>query len=162
MIARRAFTLLEAVVTIVVLSVVAAVVLPVVNAAADAYNASSAVERAVDDSVYALDCITRLLREAPMGASYGQIGVAEFGEDRVVFSDGTGCRLKAGELQQRSADGSWATLCDQVEGFELIALTATGGDASSDPTQVQVFHVRLVRLGFELRAAAFCRARYGT
>lgn len=162
MIARRAFTLLEAIVTIVVLSIVAAVVLPVVNAAADAYSASTAVERAVDDSVYAIDRVTRILREAPMGASYGQIGVVEFGDDRVVFSDGSGCRVKGDELQQRSATGSWDTLCDQVEEFEVEALTAAGADASSDPTQVQVFHVRLVRAGFELRATAFCRARYGT
>lgn len=162
MIALRAFTLLEAVVTIVVLSIVAAVVLPVVNAAADAYGASSTAERAVDDSVYAMDRVTRLLREAPMGATYGQIGVTELGDDRVVFSDGSGCRLQGDELQQRASDGSWDTLCDQVETFELDALTATGDDASSDPTQVQLFQVRLVRAGFELRSAAFCRARYGT
>lgn len=159
---RRGFTLIEAVVTTVVLSVLAAAVLPVVNGSTEALNAASQAERLVDASCYAIDRIVRLLREAPPGPDLGTTGVVSLGAEQVVFSDGTGCRLNAGVLQIRFSDGTWGDLCDGVDDFEIRARNAAGGDSSSAPAETQRFEVSLVRGGFELRACAFCRSRYGT
>ncbi|RMH14687.1 MAG: type II secretion system protein [Planctomycetota bacterium] len=158
----RAFTLVEAIVTTVILSIIAAIVLPVLNGAADSFGASSQAERVVDDSTYAINRVIRLLREAPQGGSPGTIGVTSLSSSSVVFTDQSGCRLSGGRLEIRPAGGTWGTLCDDVEAFELRALDSTGADSSASPEQTQRFEVRLLRGGLELRASAFCRSRYGT
>lgn len=157
---RRGFTLLEATVTTMVLSVVAVAVLPVVNGATEAFAAASQTERMVDETSYALDRVLRVLREAPPGVDTGTIGVTSLGVDAVEFSDGTGCRLRGEALELRSSGGDWNELCSDVDGFELRALDASGADTSAAPGLVQRFEVRLVRGQFELRSVVFCRARY--
>ncbi|GAB4387240.1 MAG: hypothetical protein Kow0022_18730 [Phycisphaerales bacterium] len=156
------FTLIEAVVATVILSVVAAAVLPVVTGATETLSDASQVERIVDESCYAMDRIVRVLREAPPGTDPGTIGITSLGASQVIFSDGSGCRVKGGVLQIRFTDGVWGDLCDQVDAFEIRARDASGADSSDVPQQTQRFEVGLVRGGFELRAVAFCRARYGT
>lgn len=158
---RRGFTLLEATVTTMVLSVVAVAVLPVINGATEAFSAASTTERMVDETSYALDRVLRLLREAPPGEDLGTIDVASLSAGAVVFGDGTGCRLHGGLLELRSSDGSWHELLGEVAGFELRALDASGADTSAQPGLVYRFEVRLARGGFELRSVVFCRARYG-
>ncbi|MCL4219888.1 MAG: prepilin-type N-terminal cleavage/methylation domain-containing protein [Phycisphaerales bacterium] len=158
---RRGFTLLEATVTTMVLSVVAVAVLPVMNGATEAFSAASQTERMVDETSYALDRVLRVLREAPAGTDAGTIGVISLTATMVVFSDGTGCRLQGNALELRSGGGEWSELCSDVEGFELRALNADGAETSAAPAQVQRFEVRLMRGEFELRSVVFCRARYG-
>ncbi|KAA0215993.1 MAG: hypothetical protein DYG94_09880 [Leptolyngbya sp. PLA3] len=157
---RGGFTLLEATVTTVVLSVVAVAVLPVINGATEAFSAASMTERMVDETSYALDRVLRLLREAPSGEDAGSIGVSTLDDEQVIFSDGTGCRLSGGSLELRSAGGAWDELCADVDEFELRALDASGADTSGAPGLVQRFEVRLARGEFELRSVVFCRARY--
>lgn len=158
---RRGFTLIEATVTTVVLSVIAVAVLPVINGATEAFSAASTAERMVDDTSYALDRVLRLLREAPPGEDVGTIGVISLEDDAVIFSDGTGCRLNGDSLELRTLAGAWNELCPDVSAFELRAMDAGGVDASATPGLTQRFEVRLSRGEFELRSVVFCRARYG-
>ncbi|MBX3323757.1 MAG: hypothetical protein KF757_12280 [Phycisphaeraceae bacterium] len=159
---RSAFTLVEAVATTVVLSVIAAITLPVINASTDSYAAAATASRVVDETCYAMDRIVRLLREAPLGPTVATLDIASMTSDSVRFADGRGIELSGDTLLVRFEDGATAPICRGVQEFELRSIRSDGTDAGADPMEAQRFEVRLKAGGLEVRSVAFARARYGT
>lgn len=159
---RRAFTLIEAVITTTVLGVLGAVTLPLISASTDLYAASSSVVRVVDDLSFALDRIVNILREAPPGIAEGTIDVDTISDSSIAFADGTGCRLEGSTLVLLYADGSEGVVANGVDSFVIRPLAADGSSSMGAASTTQRFEIALSVGGLELRSIAFCRARYGS
>ncbi len=154
----RAMTLVEVVCAIVVIGVVAAVVLPVIGGATDAYASASATRGAVESVAYALERGTRLLRDAPPGAAEGTLGIAVATPTSVVFSDGRGLELDGETLLLRSGPSDTAPLCRSVTAFELTFLARDGvTSVAGSPAMTHRVNIRLAAAGAELRTSAFPR-----
>lgn len=157
---ERGATLVEMIVSITVLAVVASVALPVIHGATDAFAGAATARRTSERAAYALERVTRLLRDAPAGAATGEVGIRNATTESVTFTDGRGVGLDQRQLLQTDAAGEVGVLCEDVDQFEI---TYVGDDGVtgviSDPRISQRFHVVLVVGGFELRTCVFPRVR---
>lgn len=157
----RAFTLVELTVTVVVMSIVAALLIPVIHGAADAYGSSVSTRQTSERVAYAMERTLRLLRDVPLGATSGTVGISVATDNSVTFTDGRRLRLESGSLILTDA-GVDAPLCREVQAFEIKYLAEDGRTSSiSTPTTTQRFAVTIKSGGFELRGAAFARVRAG-
>ncbi len=153
-------TLLELVAAMTVISVVAAVLLPVINGAADGYASAVSTRRAVEAVAFATDRAVRLLRETPEGATPGTVGIASSSADAVRFTDGRGLRRVGDTLEVLDETGAAAVLCRGVSAFEIGYFGDNGTTPTmGTPTATQRYTVRLAASGAELRAVAFIRVR---
>jgi prepilin-type N-terminal cleavage/methylation domain-containing protein len=159
---QHGFTLLEALVTTIVLGVIAGVTLPLISSATDVYAASANASSVVDKLTFSLDRVVTILREAPVGDAAGTIGVDSASSIMVRFSDGTGCRLEGGALLVQNSDGSEGTVASGIDSFELRFVAADGSDAMGIPSTTQRFEIEISSSGLVLRTVAFCRSRYGS
>lgn len=159
---RGGFTLVEAVATTVVLSVIAAVTLPVVHAAAESFASARDASTVTNEASLAMDQVVRLLREVPAGADAGTVGIGRAARTGVQFVNGRGVSLQGQSLVLMTADGDEAVLCEEVEEFEIRYMGADGSDVLLTPTLSQRFEVSIRTRGFELRSVAMARVRYGT
>lgn len=154
----RAMTLVEVVCAIVVIGVVAAVVLPVIGGATDAYAGASATRSAVESVAYAVERAARLLRDAPPGASEGTLGIAAATPTSVVLSDGRGLELDGATLLLRAGPADTSPLCRGVTVFELTYLSRDGvTSAAGTPSATHRINIRLAAAGAELRTSVFPR-----
>jgi type II secretory pathway pseudopilin PulG len=151
--ARRAFTLLEAVLAITVLGVIGASVLPVVAGVSDNLRAASDTRRSAEHAAYGMERALRMLRDCPPGATAGTLGIDKGFPDLIAFTDGRSLELAGGELTYNGE-----VLCPNVDEF-LVSYLAEDGvtDLSANPTTAARFEVRLVVGGLELHGAAFPR-----
>lgn len=157
----RAFTLVELTVTVVVMSVVAALLIPVIHGAADAYGSSVSTRQTSERVAYAMERTLRLLRDVPLGASDGTVGISSAGDDSITFSDGRSLRLESGAIILTDS-GVDAPLCREVQAFEIKYLAEDGRTSTiATPTTTQRFSVTIKSGNFELRGAAFARVRSG-
>jgi prepilin-type N-terminal cleavage/methylation domain-containing protein len=155
---RRAFTLLEALVSLTVVAVVAAAVLPVVAGAGDALSSSHDVRTAATDATLAVERTIILLRDVPRSAQNpSELALAVGEMSRVRLADGTGVELSGSELRWRSSSGTSDLLASGVEAFEVRYLARPGLETT--PVAASLFEVRVVVRGFELRSAVFARSR---
>ncbi len=159
---QRGFTLLEALVTTIVLGVISSVTLPLISSATDVYAASAKASSVVDELTFSMDRVVQVLREAPAGAAPGTIGVDSASSSMVLFTDGTGCRLDAGALLLRNSDGSEGTVATGLDTLEIYYVAADGTDALASPETTQRFEVEISSSGLVLRSVAFVRSRYGS
>lgn len=151
-------TLVEVICAITIIGVVAAVILPVITGATDAYATASNTRQAVDSVAFAVDRAIRLLRDVPPGTSEGAIGIANASSQSVLFTDGRGLELSSGTLLLRENATTTAPLCRNVTSFTLSYLASDGvTSALAAPTTTQRFNIRLAAAGMELRASAFPR-----
>jgi len=156
---RAAFTLVEVVVSVVVLGVVAAVTLPLIGAVANSYSAAADVRERTERVAFALDRCVRLLREAPAGADASTVGVVSAGTDSVLLSNGRGIELSGGVLLLREGS-STAPLCRNVSSFSIGCLATDGVTSTvATPGATHSFHVALTADGVTLAGAAFPRSR---
>ncbi len=160
--AQLGFTLLEAMVTTVVLGVIASVTLPLISSATDIYAASAKASSVVDELTFSMDRVVQVLREAPAGSTQGTIGVDSASSTMVRFTDGTGCRVDAGALLLRYSNGSEGTVATGIDSLELRFIAADGSDAMASPETTQRFEIEVSMDGLVLRSVAFCRSRYGS
>lgn|GEM_PF-732822 len=155
---RRGLTLLEVTLSIVIVAVIAAIVVPVTASLGDAYAASADTREAAEDAGFALDRVVRLLREAPEGEAGGQVGFVRADSDAVEFTDNRAVELIDADLVLTDENGVQGVLCRQVSAFEIGYLASDGvTDCSATPEETRRFTVRLVVRGVELRGTAFAR-----
>ncbi len=155
---RRGLTLLEVTLSMVIIAVIAAIVVPVTASLGDAYASAADTREAAEDAAYALDRVVRLLREAPESGVPGQIGFARVESSAVEFTDNRAVELIDTDLVLTDASGVQGILCRQVAAFEIGYLAADGAtETAATPEETRRFTVRLVARGVELRGAAFAR-----
>lgn len=161
---RRAYTLVECVCAIVVISITAAVVLPVVSSATTSYANAATARDVSEGAAYAMDRCLAMLRDTPPSHTIGRLAVASASSAGVAFSDGRAISFSGGVLTLTDADGASAPLLRGVEAFSL-GLWAQDGTTSTmgAPETTWIYSVTIRKSGFELRGAAFARARsFGT
>lgn len=159
--AARAFSMLEMVVSIMVLAIIAGVLLPVVGGATDAYASSAAIRDGSERAAFALERCGRLLRDWPAGDSNTSVAAVKFdGASTLVYPDGRGLTLSGTDLCLIDADGSQSVLCRNVKSFTLTLLQYDGlTSAASDTTRTQRVNVSLVTTDLQLTCTSFLRAR---
>lgn len=150
----RGFSLIEMVASLVLVSVIAAVLAPVLNSAADEIAAARELRQASDDAGFAMASVTRILREATPGESVN-LGLSGADATSVVFLDGRGVRLR-GDVLEMLTDAGAAPLARGVTNFEVIYL-ATDGVTPCPPQDAQRFHVTLTVRGLTLAGVVFPR-----
>lgn len=156
---RRAFTLVEVVVSITVLGVVAAVTLPLVGSVSSSYAAAADVRERTERVAFAVDRCVRLLREVPAGADSASISVTAASSSSILLSDGRGLEVSGGTLLLRQGSSTFP-LCRSVTSFTISCLATDGVTSTlATPASTHVFRVSLTADGVTLAAAAFPRAR---
>lgn len=158
---RCAFTLLEGLLSIVIIAVIAAVTLPVVTGAADNYASAATARRSTEEVAFAMERAVRLLRDAPGGPTTNTIGITSAAPTEVVFADGTSLSLQGDQLMMTADSGSGqGVLLKNVEDFEVRYLAQDGvTDCGADPQNTHRFFVIIKAGGAELRCIAFPRVR---
>lgn len=155
---RRGLTLLEVTLSMVIIAVIAAIVVPLTASLGDAYASAADTREAAEDAAFTLDRVVRLLREAPESGVPGQIGFARVESSAVEFTDNRAVELIDTDLILTDANGVQGILCRQVSAFEVGYLASDGvTDCSVTPEETRRFTVRLVVRGVELRGAALAR-----
>lgn len=155
---RGAFTLVELVTAIAVLGVIAAVLLPIINGAADSYAGAAALRAGADRAGFAMDRCLQTLRESPAGSVAGSLDITTAASDRVIFGDGHGIEYLDGVLYLRDSADSASPLCRDVNEFVISYVGADGvTSTASSPANTHRYYVTL-RVGeVGLSAAAFPR-----
>lgn len=155
---RRAFTLLELVVAMLVISIISVAVMPVIVSATDAYAANREARSAADDAAFAASTIVRLIQEAP-GSEPGGLAVASGDTTSIVFTNGIGLRLDGGTLVLIGPDGN-APFARRVEQFRLDYV-GPDGITPVVASEAHRVHARLTIAGFTLSTVAFPRVNIG-
>lgn len=159
--ARPAMTLLEVMVSVVLLSIAGAAVLPVMDASARLYAESASTRGETGRLRYAMDRVVRVLREAPSGAAPGSLGLARLDDSSIEFEGGVGLALENGVLLIRDPDLGEGVLLTGAIAFSIRALDEDGvselrGDGAS---RADRFLVTLSTGHAELRTVVFPRVR---
>ncbi len=158
---RAGFTLIEGVLSIVIIGIIAALTIPVVNGAADNYANASSTRRSVENVSYAMERVVRFIREVPEGATANTLGITSGLDTELVLTNGTSVRSDGSKvyLTTDAADGEGVLLSD-IETFQLRYLGEDGTtDRAADPTTAQRIEITIKAQGIELRCTAMPRAR---
>ncbi len=156
---RRGMTLLEVMASIVILSIAATAVLPVIDASARTYSETARTRNETGRIRYAMDRAIRIIRQAPPGDTSGTIGITRFDAQTIEFTDGTGLELSGTSLMLLDATQDDAVLLDDVDTFEIVALDTDGvTEVPADaPETAYVYRVRIATADAELRTMVFPR-----
>lgn len=141
-ISRSAFTLLELLLAVMIFAVISAVLLPVLNTSSEIFVTTRDVRTRSENVAAALDRLTRLIREAPIGADDSGVGVASATPTSVQFTDGTGFQLNAGAIEMLSPGAQPSPLCLDVDDL-VIEYYASDGvtSTSSSPSLTHRFAI---------------------
>jgi prepilin-type N-terminal cleavage/methylation domain-containing protein len=154
----RGFSLVELVASLVVISVISAVLAPVLNSAADAIVTARDLRRASDDAGFAMATVTRVLREIPPGDGVN-LALSSADATSIVFEDGRGVRLSDSTLEMLTPAGP-APLARQVTAFEIVYLGSDGRTPSA-PAEAQRLHITMTVRGMTLGGVVFPRVNAG-
>jgi prepilin-type N-terminal cleavage/methylation domain-containing protein len=154
----RGFTLLEVLAAVLIMGVIGAVVLPVVTTASESYTVTRYVRNSTERVAFALDRVSRVVRQAPIGADDTGIGVQSASASSLEFTDGTGFRLEAGNLVMLVPGEDAALLCEDVDTLEISYLGADGVTSTlATPTET---HRIVVTMGVgQLRMSVLAHPR---
>jgi prepilin-type N-terminal cleavage/methylation domain-containing protein len=156
----RAFTLLEALIAIMVVGVVAALAFPLLHTSSSGLASATSAARTIDRCAYAIDRITRELREGEVNPTTGAMLLQTADVDAVRFLSGRGLELDGDTLFVHDDAGTRAPLVDGVESFVVRYLGQDGRtDTRLTPASTQRFEVELRVGGLTLATAAVPRAR---
>jgi hypothetical protein len=152
--------LVEVTMTVLILSVVSASVVPIVFTAGDAYANASNVRRTAEKTAYAMERVVRTLRDTPAGTVRGTLDIVTASPSEVRFGSGKGIELTGTTLYERATDGTLSPLCDQVTSFTIQYFGNDGvTSTTATPGSTQRFNVTIVCDGFELRSGVLARVR---
>lgn len=159
---RAAFTLLELLAAVVVMSIIAAVIAPVVATASESYTVTREVRSSTERVAYALDRVTRMVRQAPIGEDDSGVGVATATSTTLIFTDGSGLALDGDTLEMVLPTGETAPLCTEVESFEIRYLDRDGTtDVMATPERTHRFSITIRSGGAELSVLVHPRVWIG-
>jgi prepilin-type N-terminal cleavage/methylation domain-containing protein len=155
----RAFSLLEVMVSIMILAAVAAILSPVVSSVGDVFIQTMRTRQTSERVGFALERLVRFVREIEPAAAGPSVGIAVAQPDRLVLADASGIALAGSELILTNKDGQSAILSTDVEHFELAYIGADGvTQTDAVPGQTRTIRITIRADGHELRAVAFIRS----
>lgn len=157
---QHGFTLVEVIASIVIMSVIAAVVLPVMTTFSRRHAEAATERAAVQRIAHAGDRLARVLRESPT-RSDGRLAIDAAETDALRFSDGRGIELDGSDLMLHLPDGRSGLLLSDVETFQIGLLDASGAAAPVDPIEGWRITYELTAEGQTLAGVVFPRALMG-
>jgi len=156
------FTLIELIAAITVMSIITVSIMPVIGAAGESYAVARQVRSSTERAGYALDRITRITRQAPVGAGNSGVGVASAGSTSLVFTDGTGVQLTGTTLEMLVPGENPVPLCFDVSSFTVEYF---GDDGVSNtiltPTQTHRFGFKVITENVEMSVVVLPRVWIG-
>ena len=162
LIRRPGFTLLELLAAVVVMSIISVVVLPVLTSASESYTTTRDIRSRTEHVAYALDRISRMIREAPIGADELGVGIQSATASSLLFTDGTGLEMNAGQLELVVPGESNALLCERVDAFEIEYLASDGVTSTlASPTQTHRIAVTITSGNLRMSVLAHPRVWIG-
>jgi len=120
------FSLLEMIVSMTVMSIIAAVVMPIIVTSTDAYAVSRDTRADTDRIIYALERAARLVRETPFAPDESGLSVQSATSNQFVLVDGSGIRLNGSELELLMPGGVSSVLCVDVTRIQLAYYNSAG------------------------------------
>lgn len=157
---RAAFTMLELVASLTLIAIIAGVLAPVLTSAGDELAATRRLRAASDDAFFALNAVTRLLREAPAGVTT-RLGLAQANATGLTFTDARGVRLNGQTLEILDDAGRAAPVARAVTEFRIDYLD-DDGVTPAQPADAHRFHVTLTVNGMTLTGVVFPRVNTGS
>ncbi|MFZ4574430.1 MAG: type II secretion system protein [Phycisphaerales bacterium] len=154
---RRGFSLVEAMLSIVILGIIAASLAPTITAAADSYAQATAVRTRSERVGFAMERIVRLVRDVPLVESSTSLA-ASGTADSLTLSDGRGVMLTGSSLFMLDAAGQPALLCEGIDSFSLTYIADDGATATT-AALCQRVHVSIASGGLTLNCAVLPRVR---
>jgi len=156
--ACRGLTLVETMASIVVVSVMAAVCMPMIDGATEAYVQSSSLRRSTESVSFALDRSVRLIRAIPLGSDNTSVAISTMTANSIRFVDGRGLEMSGTSLLLRDATGATGVLCEGVQTFTLAPLASDGVTSSlSTPGETRRVNITIKAASVEMRGTAFIR-----
>ncbi len=120
------FTLLELLAAVVIMSIISVTLMPVIGSASESFAVARNVRSSTDRAGFALDRMTRIIRQAPIGDAQSGIGIASATSSSLVFTDGTGFQLTGTTLEMLVVGGLPVPLCFDVSSLQLDFLGDNG------------------------------------
>ncbi len=158
---RRGMTLLEAMLTIVIVSIIAAIVTPIVASATENYAAAANTRQDVEQAAFAMERIVRVLREIPLDEANPELlGISSLTSDSITLDDNRELRLVGERLVLTDRTGLSGDLCDRMTVFTVELFSTDGLTAvTADDPAAHVLQVTLVMAGLDLRTRVMPRVR---
>jgi prepilin-type N-terminal cleavage/methylation domain-containing protein len=157
---RRAFTIVELVVAMVVMSVIAGVITPVIVSATDNYASSRDLRTAVDNAAFAIDAMVRVVRETPMVVA-GDLDLAKADSQSFVPVGGRGFSLGDDSILELITPAGNGPLARDVRMLDIVYLLDDGLTTASTPAEAHRVHITADISGVRVSAVAFPRVNVG-
>lgn len=156
------FTLVELLAATVIMSIISVILMPIIVSASDSYITARQVRSSTERAGFALDRLTRIVRQAPIGSGNVGVGITTATSDSIVFSDGTGVQLSGSTLEMLVPGNDPAPLCFLVESFEVRFLADDGvTNTVSDPTKTHRIVFTVITDGVEMSVLVHPRVWIG-
>jgi len=123
---RLGFSLLEMIVAMTVMSVISAVIMPIIVTATDSYAVARDTRAGTDRVLYALELSSRLVREAQFEADESGLAVQSATATQFILDDGSGIRLNGSEFELLDSTGESSILCTDVDRIQLTYFNSAG------------------------------------
>lgn len=123
---RTGFSLLELIVAMIIMSIIAGVITPIIMTSTDSYAVSRDTRADTDRVLYALERTARFVRETPFAADDSGIAVQSATSSQFILQDGSGFRLSGSDFEILKPGGTSAILCSDVDRISLVYYNAAG------------------------------------
>jgi len=141
---RSGFTLLELVAATTVMSIIAAVVMPIIVTATDSYAVSRDTRADTDRVLYALERAARVVREAPMTVDGSGLDAQTATSTSFIFTDGSGLRINGTDFELLKSGGQASVLCSDVDQIRFNYFDSAGNPLSPiDPARVHRVNLQI-------------------
>jgi len=159
---RAGFTLLELLAAVVVMSIISVTLMPVIASASDSYVVARQARGSTERAAFALDRLTRVVRQAPIGEDEAGVGIVNSSLSSVEFADGSGFELIGTTLELLVPGGDSVPLCMEVDS---ITVGYIGDDGVTDvrltPGLTHRFEIEIETQGVVMSVLAHPRVWIG-
>ncbi len=122
----QGFSLLEMIVSMVIMSIIVAVVMPTIVTSTDVYTISRDTRSDTDRVLYALEHSARFVREMPFMADESGLSIQTASTTQLLLTDGSGIQLNGSELEILKPGGIPSVLCVDVDRIKLSYYNSAG------------------------------------
>ena len=168
--APSGFTLVETIAVMVVLGVISAVLSSVLYTATDAYSIAETQRRSMDEIGFAMEKISRLIREEPaLTSDPGSAGLVEAESYLLRFESGLRIELVEGAIEIEIPGQGEAVLLRDVDSCTFILYPDGPGDvepidlgSDESPSAARLIECRIESGRYSLSTRVLLRSAYGT